>query len=89
MMTRKKQSVDLRSVAKAIYDLASALEESGNGGSYRSSGDWVLLPAYKQYRDGILFFSTGWGWRVRKKPHWKTVFQERFGAWYQPPTEGA
>lgn len=86
-MPRKMNAVDKAFLAKTIYELASELEASGNSGHYRDSSDWVLLPAYAEYRKGIFFFSTGWGWRVRKKPHWKTVYQERFGAWYQPPTE--
>lgn len=29
-------------------------------------------------RKGMLYYSSGWGWRVRKNPHWFAVFCERF-----------
>jgi len=32
---------------------------------YVESG-YVTLPAYKAVRDGVIFYSSGWGWRLRK-----------------------
>ena len=69
-------------IAAAIYEIGLFLEDDGNQGCYRSSipseHGWALHPKYIEFRRGILFYSTGHGWRVRKKPYWKQVFRERF-----------
>ena len=79
-------------LARDIYALCEWLEAVGNTGRYQSSipGNlvYVLAPRYVDYRKDILFFSAGHGWRVRKNPHWKTVYQERFAAWYVPQEGG-
>lgn len=31
-----------------------------------------------EMREGILYYSAGHGWRVRKKPHWFAIFSARF-----------
>jgi len=62
------------------------IENMGNGkGMYRIFGmhdnlHWLSKAWSKPLRDGIIFYSTGWGWRLRKKPAWHVVFAERFGA---------
>lgn len=65
-----------------FYAYCLYCEADGNRGGYdrrsRVRGAWILEGKYKHFRDGILFYSRGWGWRLRKKPHWKTVFAERF-----------
>lgn len=70
---------------KTIRELAEYLDDYGNSGSYAKNLphtlNWVLRPEYKPYRDGILYYSRGHGWRVRKHPHWREVWQERFTDW--------
>jgi hypothetical protein len=69
-------------IQAAIYEIGLWLEGNGNHGRYTSDipneHQWVLGRKYLEQRRGILFYSTGHGWRVRKKPYWKTVFRERF-----------
>ncbi len=81
-------SINLTALARDIHVLAEWLEHDGNQGHYTSylpeNLRWVMHPKFADYRKGILFYSSGWGWRVRKKPHWKTVYNERFGQWYEP-----
>lgn len=80
-------------LARDIYALCEWLDADGNRGRYRSGIPdglaYVLAPKHADYRKDILFFSSGHGWRVRKMPHWKTVYQERFSAWYVPQEGGA
>lgn len=76
-----------------LFELAWQMEQAGNSGWYDGDGlielyqrhhyignvyriNVVAIP--KPLRDGILYYSTGHGWRVRKNPHWFTVFCERF-----------
>lgn len=80
----------MATLARDLFKMATYLDETGNRGTYRTTRfEWgyVLSPKYASYRKGIVFYSKGWGWRVRKKPHWKTVYNERFSQWYQPPVE--
>jgi hypothetical protein len=59
-----------------------------NQGSYRGG---VLRGIYKPLRDGIVFYSSGWGWRLRKD--WRQVIahkreelqaeHERLVAWFK------
>jgi HAD superfamily hydrolase (TIGR01662 family) len=69
-----------------FWALCESLEVLGNKGEYSTiSRRWEITePKYKSLRDGILFYSRGHGWRVRKKPHWREVFTDRFGmSWYK------
>lgn len=64
----------------AIEKTAEYIESFGNRGEYHFTGTshaWVLKPKYKPYRDGILFYSRGHGWRVRRQPAWKDVLAEK------------
>ena len=76
-------------LAEAIYRLAEYIDADCNEGHYYrylpEAHRWVTLPPYKVYRDGILYYSAGHGWRVRKKPHWRDVFKTRFSQWYEIP----
>lgn len=43
----------------------------------RNYGEYVgLADFYKPLRDGIVFYSSGWGWRLRKNWH-ETIAQKR------------
>lgn len=68
-----------------IKELAEHIDDGGNSGHYSSNPpyhlNWVLRSEFKPYRDGILYYSRGHGWRVRKHPHWREVWQERFANW--------
>lgn len=82
--------MNVKQCALDIFQLATQFEDKGNGGWYH----WMVEPQYRyvlsknktllEYRRGILYYTRGWGWRVRKKPHWKEVYKERFSQWYQP-----
>lgn len=69
-------------MAREIYRIAQHLEATGNHGSYPGNIKRAVgvkpteIP--KSQRDGILFYSRGWGWRLRTHPHWKNVFAKRF-----------
>lgn len=81
-------TIDMATLARDIYKLATYIDEGGNRGIYRSTRvEWmyVLSPKWAEYRKDILYYSKGHGWRVRKKPHWRTVYDQRFKQWYQPP----
>lgn len=75
--------VKARVVAEAVRELAAHIDAGGNKGVYAKDApehlQWVLTGDMKPFRDGILFYSTGHGWRVRKAPDWVTVFEQRFG----------
>lgn len=74
-----------RRVPLEIWRAAVHLEARGNSGDYISG----LAKIPKQYREGILFYSRGHGWRVRRQPKdWRQVFKERFPAIYAELTEG-
>lgn len=68
-----------------IWILAYWLTKSGNRGLYADDCErmyGVNPTAIKgANRTGIIYYSRGWGWRVRKEPHWKYVFYERFPDW--------
>lgn len=74
-----------------FYQLCSDLEKQGNRGFYplyRNNPDtpqvgkyFILNKKYKSLRDGIIYYSRGHGWRVRKEPHWETVMLARFPKW--------
>lgn len=73
---------------KRFWELCVRIDGRGNHGEYAgyrkdATYDWhITLPKFKPLRDGILHYSRGHGWRVRKKPqHWKVVFRLRFPAW--------
>jgi hypothetical protein len=80
-----------------FYELCEYIDSRGNAGEYpmdRHEPDslWLVTgPAFKELRDGIIFYSTGHGWRVRKSPHWKETFNQRFDVWraYQAGYEWA
>ena len=82
MSKPKHKKRPVNEIAIAIYLLAEWMEKSGNKGVYTQycpdELQWVLGVRYQPERDGILFYSTGWGWRVRKSPHWRLVANERF-----------
>lgn len=69
---------------RAFYDLCERMQNEGNGGWY--TGDLCYMGKDAErfirdrkslaYRSGIIFFSTGWGWRLRK--NWREVFGQRF-----------
>lgn len=73
-----------------FYALCEAFEAEGNSGhytDYNRTGGFIYEGKYVRFRTGILFFSTGWGWRLRKKPHWREVFAQRFPNTYALITE--
>jgi hypothetical protein len=65
-----------------IYALAFLLDITGNTGSYVSTcvSSYGIDPrdTKPKARTGILFYSKGHGWRVRKSPYWRDVFFERY-----------
>ena len=69
-------------LTQSIWQIATHLEESNNRGAYSRSIkqtfgiDPTDIP--KEQRDGILYYSRGHGWRVRKNPHWREVFAQRY-----------
>lgn len=69
-------------IAAGVLEAAQMIEADGNSGIYAGrfpdSCFWVTRPAYKQWRDGILFYSSGHGWRVRRAPAWQEVYNLRF-----------
>lgn len=77
--------VNLNALPMSLKQLAEWCEANGNKGWYWRDipGDmsWVLHPEFKKYRDGIVYYSAGHGWRVRKKPHWRKVYDKRFANW--------
>lgn len=70
-------------IEQAILECAEHIESFDNAGTYASyfpkHCQFVLKSKYKARRDGILYYSRGHGWRVRKNPHWRDVFNKRFG----------
>lgn len=82
-------------IAAEIFALADYIEEWGNKGYERHEIDRLLMEkqnaegktymlhsVYADATDGILFYSTRDhynGWYVRKNPHWKDTWLERFG----------
>lgn len=83
-MANKKRAAKrpTREIAEAINAVATWLEDGGNKGEYTSyipdAHQWVMGARYQPERAGILFYSRGWGWRVRTNPSWRSVFDERF-----------
>lgn len=73
--------------AFTLWNMAEWLESGGNIGVYRATliRLFGVTPSHipKRARDGIIFYSRGHGWRVRKDPHWKDVFRERFPMTYE------
>lgn len=67
---------------RGFYNICESMENSGNGGWYRGSfngdagGLFITDRKFVNYRQGIVFFSTGWGWRLRKG--WRETFGQRF-----------
>jgi hypothetical protein len=70
---------------RAFFDLCEQMQSEGNGGWY--TGDlcqmggagavaFIRERKHKPYREGIIFYSTGWGWRLRK--NWRDTFGQRF-----------
>ena len=51
-------------------------EHPNNGGCYKMEFDFGGIK--KEFRDGIVFYSSGWGWRLRGD--WEKVFQERLNS---------
>ena len=77
-----------KTIVAAIYEAAACLEAIGNAGMYTGlfpdDCRWVLATRYNNERKGILFYSRGWGWRLRKSPDWRKVLQERFPDYATP-----
>lgn len=71
-----------------FYRICARIDAAGNSGEYLARSRDKTGPftrATKPLRAGIIYFSKGHGWRVRKKPkHWREVFKERFN---YPPDE--
>lgn len=70
-----------------FYAFCLYCEQDGNRG-YASGfntqpGRFILDTEYRAFREGIFFYSTGWAYRLRKKPHWRTVFAARFPNTYE------
>lgn len=82
MASKKASKRTTREIAETINLVAHWLEAGGNGGFYTGaipdSWRWVMGARYGAERAGILFYSRGWGWRVRTNPTWRSVFDERF-----------
>jgi len=70
-------------ILNALARVAAHIDNDGNRGIYAHSipDSWILKPYFKKYRDGILYYNSGRGWRVRKNPHWRDVLQQRIEAW--------
>lgn len=54
-------------------------ERTGNTGTYhlppKLAGN---TKQDRELREGIVFYSTGWGYRLRKNPDWRIAFREHF-----------
>ena len=69
---------------RAFYDLCEQMEREGNKGWYTGDLGYMGKQAerfirdrnFRPYRKEIIFFSTGWGWRLRK--NWRETFGQRF-----------
>ena len=70
-----------------FYRMCREMDIAGNPGYYRNhmllDGLTVgqVLAIFNgniNLRDGIVYYSRGHGWRLRKVPHWHDVFVERF-----------
>lgn len=86
-MPYKKTEIT-KELAEELYDLCAYIDRMGNGGAYahgKHSPKSIQHYRHKHLRDGILYYSTGHGWRVRKHPHWQSVFSERYGTLYEIP----
>jgi hypothetical protein len=81
---KRQEKLDLIKLARYL-ELKSGMQGrkhySKNAGRYRSEvimdlpGSCYLLDSrYKWLRDGVLFYSRGWGWRVRKD--WREVVKQ-------------
>jgi len=65
-----------------LQALCEWLEEKGTRhAAYRDTVEfykpdlaYLLYPRWKKFRDGALFWGTGWGWRLRKE--WRQRVQE-------------
>jgi hypothetical protein len=65
----------------ALWHAAEAIENDGNKGkqAHMMHGlEFAFDSEFKAQRDGILYYSNGHGWRVRKNPYWKEVYVARF-----------
>lgn len=82
-------AITIKTEQEKLFELCWHIQMSGNRGVYTGgtvSGDYgksnhvrnTVDEFPKPMRDGMLYYSAGHGWRVRKNPHWVTVFQERF-----------
>lgn len=77
-----KAPVFVESELRAFYDLCEQMEREGNKGWY--SGDlsrmgytrFAFDRKFVAHRKGIIFYSGGWGWRLRK--NWRETFGQRF-----------
>ena len=70
---------------RAFYDLCERMEADRNRGWYTGdmcfhggvhSQRFIKDRKFLPYRKGIIFYSTGWGWRLRKG--WRETFGQRF-----------
>jgi hypothetical protein len=79
-------------ILKGFWDWCCQMDKD-NRGSYNARLGAYDAPFLKNViptalRKGIAYYSKGHGWRVRKKPLWKTVFAERFPVHYARFTTG-
>lgn len=75
-----------RTKIEMFYEMCKWMSDS-NGGCHRqlvwhkdgyTTVGVVIDRIPQELRKGIVFYSGGHGWRVRKDPHWQVVFRERF-----------
>lgn len=68
-----------------FFNLCEWMESQNNVGFWpnHDSPSKFMRHEYMKLRAGILYYSE-YGWRVRKNPHWRDVFKERFNF---PPEE--
>lgn len=70
-----------------VWETCCRLERNGNTGEYalrlhgreimdlkrcKANADMIAL------RKTIMFYSRGWGWRLRKNPHWQETLKTKF-----------
>ena len=72
----KTPSLDITYV-KHFADYCLWLEKQARKASYHNHPAWFDDHKLKPLRDGIVFYSGGWGWRLRKG--WRQTFVKRFG----------
>ncbi len=70
-----------------VWNTCCRLERQGNTGEYALRGHGREIMDLKrckanaamiELRKAIMFYSRGWGWRLRKNPHWETTLKTMF-----------